>query len=64
MFFDDGRRQRSKGSRRRASFLLDLDRAVAAHCVSRSPAEPTDIEVRMTLHLEAIMTWLAQQPGT
>jgi uncharacterized protein len=42
--------------------LLDLDRAVAAHCARRGLAEPTDLDERMTLHLEAITAWLAQQP--
>jgi uncharacterized protein len=41
--------------------LVDLDRAVAEYCTARSLAEPTDIEERMHLHLQAIECWLEKQ---
>jgi len=43
--------------------LMDLDRAVADFCASRGLPEPTGIEERMSLHLEAITRWLERPPG-
>ena len=40
--------------------LMDLDRAVADYCARHVIPEPTGIEARMTLHLEAITRWLEQ----
>jgi Fe-S-cluster containining protein len=43
--------------------FLDLDRAVADYCAGRGLVEPTEIEERVGLHLEAITRWLERQPG-
>jgi hypothetical protein len=42
---------------------MDLDRAVANFCATCGIAEPTDIEERMRLHIEAITRWLEKQSG-
>ena len=38
--------------------LLDLDRAVEAHCSLHQLAEPSDLDARMALHLQLIRDWL------
>lgn len=40
--------------------LLDLDRAVAAHCAHTGTPEPAELDARVTLHLAAIEAWLAR----
>jgi hypothetical protein len=42
---------------------MDLDRTVADHCAQRGIAEPTGIDERMRLHLEAITRWLERDFG-
>jgi hypothetical protein len=43
--------------------LMDLDRVVADSCARRGIAEPTGIDERMRLHLEAITRWLERNSG-
>lgn len=41
--------------------LLDMDLSIREHCIRCAEAEPTDIEVRMALHLRIIQDWIRRR---